>query len=157
MRYNLDELVNAHEGLNYCIDMLKQREYRYLVWDTKDNKCEFNFYSVPMSEEMIMESCFYSVNKFIDNLMNYCRWEGYDIPENKMIFVIRLLGQASINENTLFLLQGLFTKSESILNAIFANPLKETIRLLEDLKFYINYLDSIFPKIEDKTKKLIRS
>lgn len=157
VRYNLDELVNAHEGLNYCIDMLKSREYRYLVWNTKNDKCEFNYYSVPMSDDMIIESCCYSVNKFINNLMNYCRWEGFDIPEDKMIFCIRLLGQASINENKLFLLQGLFTKSESILKAIFANPLKETIKLLEEFKIYINYLDSIFPKKEEKNKKLIRS
>lgn len=158
VRYNLDELINAHEGLNYCIDMLKRKEYRYLTWDVTKEKCEFNYHAVPMSDEVILENCFYSVNKFVNNLMNYCKWEGYDIPEDKMIFCIRLLGQASINENTLFLLQGLFTKSESILKAIFANPLKETIQLLEMFKIYILNLDSIFPKKEsEKIKKLIRS
>ena len=157
VRYNLDELINGHEGLKYCIDMLKKREYRYLVWDTKNDECEFNYYSIPMSEDMIIESCCYSVNKFITNLMNYCRFEGYDIPEDKMVFTIRLLGQTSVNENTLFILHGLFNKNETILKKLFANPLKETIKLLEDLKFYINYLDIVFPLKNEKTKKLVRS
>ncbi len=158
IRYNLDELVNAHEGLNYCIDMLKKGEYRYLTWDVTKDNYEFNYHAVPMSDEVILENCFYSVNKFINNLMNYCKWENYDIPENKVIFCIRLLGQASITEDILFLLEGLFTKSESILKAIFANPLEETINLLEKFKIYVYKLDEIFPKKEkEKQKKLVRS
>ena len=158
IRYNLDELVHAHEGLNYCIDMLKKKEYRYLAWDTKDNKCEFKFYKKSMPKETIMENCFYSINKFIDNLMNYCRWEKLDIPENKVIFCIRLLGQANVTEDTLFLLQGLLSKSESMLKALFANPLQETIILLEQFRYCINNLESIFPRLEgEKVKKLVRS
>lgn len=158
VRYNIEDLVNAHEGLDYCIDMLKKQEYRYLTWDTNEDSCEFNYHIVPISQEVLMEICFYSVNKFVDNLMNCCNWEGYDIPQDKMIFCIRLLGQANINENTLFLLQGLFTKRESILKTLFSNPVKETIELLEHFKLYIKYIDSIFPKKEEiKKKKLIRS
>lgn len=158
IRYNLDELVNAHEGLNYCIDMLKNREYRYLTWDIDNNKCEFNFHKEKMTEETIMENCFYSVNKFIDNLMNYCRWENLDIPNNKVIFCIKLLGQVNVTEDTLFLLQGLLSKSESMLKALFANPLEETIMLLEQFKYCIINLESIFPKLEgEKVKKIVRS
>ena len=104
VRYNLDELLNAHEGLLYCIDMLKKKEYRYLSWDIEDNKCEFNFHAVPMSDDTIFENCFYSTNKFINNLINYCNWNEYLIPEDKMCFAIRLLGQENSNEKTLFLL-----------------------------------------------------
>ena len=157
IRYTKDELINAHEGLLYCIDMLKKEEYRYLTWDTENNKCEFNYHAIPMTKEVVLENCFYSVNKFIDNLMNYCTWEKLDIPNNKMIFCIRFLGQENIDECTLYLLQGLLNKSESILKAIFHNPLNETIRLLE--KFYerIEKLEDIFPKKEEKVKKLIRN
>lgn len=158
VRYNLDELVNTHEGLKYCIDMLKRREYRYLTWDTDDDKCEFNYHADSMPEDTVLENCFYSVNKFINNLMNYCRFENYDIPEDKVIFCIRLLGQANVNESTLFLLQGLLNKYGSMIELMFANPINETIQLLEQFGFCIKYLDSIFPKKEkEKTKKLIRS
>ena len=156
-RYNLDDLINTHEGLNYCIDMLKKKEYRYLTWDIKDSKCEFNYHVDEMPKETILENCFYSVNKFINNLMNYCKFENYDIPDNKMIFSIRLLGQVNVREDTLFLLQGLFNKDEKILKALFSNPLQETIELLEQFKFCIKYLDNIFPKQEEKIKKLVRS
>ena len=58
VRYNLDELLNAHEGLLYCIDMLQKKEYRYLSWDIEDNKCEFNFHAVPMSDDTISKIVF---------------------------------------------------------------------------------------------------
>ena len=157
IRYNIDELINTHEGLKYCIDMLKKHEYRYLTWDTSDDKCEFNYHAELMPEDTVLENCFYSVNKFVNNLMNYCKFENYDIPEDKMIFCIRLLGQANVNESTLFLLQGLLNKYESMINSMFVNPLKETIQLLEQFELCIKYLDSIFPKKEEKIKKLIRS
>ncbi|MBQ8892353.1 MAG: hypothetical protein IJ068_05800 [Bacilli bacterium] len=158
IRYNINDLTNTHEGLNYCIDMLKKQEYRYLTWDTDDNKCEFNYHAIDMPEDTVLENCFYSVNKFVNNLVNYCKWNELDIPEDKVIFCIRLLGQANVNESTLFLLQGLLTKSESMLKAIFANPRVETIRLLEQFKFCIKYLDNIFPKKEqEKIKTLVRS
>ncbi|MBR3660403.1 MAG: hypothetical protein IKN63_00675 [Bacilli bacterium] len=158
IRYNIDELVNAHEGLYYCIDMLKHKEYRYLTWDTDNNKCEFNYHFVEMTEDIVLEICFYSVNKFVDNLINYCKWENYEITENKVIFCIRLLGQENVNESILFLLQGLLTKSESLLKAIFHDPLQETINLLEKFVQKVYLIDNIFPKKElEKVKKLARS
>ena len=158
VRYNLDELLNSHEGIKYCIDMLKKREYRYLTWDTKDGKCEFNYHVDIMPEDTIIENCFYSVNKFVNNLMNYCRFENYDIPGDKVIFCIRLLGKENINEGTLFLLQSLLNKYESMIKTMFKSPIDETIKLLEKFEMRINYLDEVFPKKNDiKSKKLIRS
>ena len=158
IRYNIDELVNAHEGLYYCIDMLKKKEYRYLTWDINDNNCEFNYHADPMPEETVLENCFYSVNKFVNNLMNYCRWENLDIPENPVIFCIRLLGQVNVDESILFLLQGLLSKNESLLKAVFMDSVRETIGLLESFASRINKLEEIFPrKEEEKVKKLVRS
>lgn len=158
VRYNLDELLNAHEGLLYCIDMLKKKEYRYLSWDTKDNKCEFNFHAVPMPDDTIFENCFYSTNKFINNLINYCNWNEYLIPEDKMCFAIRLLGQENSNEKTLFLLHSLFTKNEKILKYLFEDPLQETILLLEKFALKVQNLDVIFPKKEvEKSKILVKN
>ena len=158
VRYNLDELLHAHEGLLYCIDMLKKKEYRYLSWDTEDNKCEFNFHAVSMSDDTIFENCFYSTNKFINNLINYCNWNNYLIPEDKMCFAIRLLGQENSNEKTLFLLHSLFTKNEKILKYLFEDPLQETILLLEKFALKVQNLDVIFPKKEvEKSKILVKN
>ena len=158
VRYNLDELLNVHEGLLYCIDMLQKKEYRYLSWDTKDNKCEFNFHAVPMSDDTIFENCFYATNKFINNLINYCNWNNYLIPEDKMCFAIRLLGQENSNEKTLFLLHSLFTKNEKILKYLFEDPLQETILLLEKFALKVQNLDVIFPKKEvEKSKILVKN
>ena len=158
VRYNLDELLHAHEGLLYCIDMLKKKEYRYLSWDIEDNKCEFNFHAVPMSDDTIFENCFYSTNKFINNLINYCNWNEYLIPEDKMCFAIRLLGQENSNEKTLFLLHSLFTKNEKILKYLFEDPLQETILLLEKFALKVQNLDVIFPKKEvEKSKILVKN
>lgn len=158
VRYNLDELLNAHEGLLYCIDMLKKKEYRYLSWDIEDNKCEFNFHAVPMSDDTIFENCFYATNKFINNLINYCNWNNYLISEDKMCFAIRLLGQENSNEKTLFLLHSLFTKNEKILKYLFEDPLQETILLLEKFALKVQNLDVIFPKKEvEKSKILVKN
>ena len=158
VRYNLDELLNAHEGLLYCIDMLQKKEYRYLSWDIEDNKCEFNFHAVPMSDDTIFENCFYATNKFINNLINYCNWNEYLIPEDKMCFAIRLLGQENSNEKTLFLLHSLFTKNEKILKYLFEDPLQETILLLEKFALKVQNLDVIFPKKEvEKSKILVKN
>ena len=158
VRYNLDELLHAHEGLLYCIDMLKKKEYRYLSWDIEDNKCEFNFHAVPMSDDTIFENCFYATNKFINNLINYCNWNEYLIPEDKMCFAIRLLGQENSNEKTLFLLHSLFTKNEKILKYLFEDPLQETILLLEKFALKVQNLDVIFPKKEvEKSKILVKN
>ena len=155
VRYNLDELLNVHEGLLYCIDMLQKKEYRYLSWDIEDNKCEFNFHAVPMSDDTIFENCFYSTNKFINNLINYCNWNNYLIPEDKMCFAIRLLGQENSNEKTLFLLHSLFTKNEKILKYLFEDPLQETILLLEKFALKVQNLDVIFPKKEEEKSKIL--
>ena len=158
VRYNLEELLDAHEGIRYCIDMLKKREYRYLTWDTDNNKCEFNYHAEAMPEDTIFENCFYAMNKFINNLINYCKWNHYFIPEDRMCFAIRLLGNKYVNNDTLFLLHGLFTKNEKILTTVFEDPLTETINLLEIFEKRVQELDKIFPKEEEaKRKKLIRN
>lgn len=154
IRYNIDDILNAHEGLRYCIDMLKNNEYRYLTWDI-DEDCEFNFHTVEMPEDTILENCFYSVNKFLSNLANYCNWNNYIIPEDKLVFAVELLGTRNLTEKNLFLLHGLITKDEKLLNKVFDNPKEEVIKLLKILETNIHALDSIFPK-KAKSKKLIK-
>lgn len=155
IEYDVSDVLNCHEGLRYCIDMLKKREYRYLTWDIKEDGCEFNFHTIPMDDDVVLENCFYSFNKFITNLMNCCHFQNYDIPLDKMVFTIRLLGAKNCDENTLFLLHSLFTKSEVMMKKLFTNPVNETIFLLESLEERALKLDLIFEQNEIiKTKKL---
>ena len=60
VRYTIDDILNTHEGLNYCIDMLRKREYRYLTWNVNGENCEFTFNVDKMPEDTVMENCFYS-------------------------------------------------------------------------------------------------
>ena len=158
VRFPLDDLINGHEGLNYCIDMLKKREYRYLNWDITENDCNFNFHTDKMPDDTIYENCFYSVNKFINNLMNYCKFSNYLIPTNKMDFTLRLLGEKNLKSPLLFLLDGLYNKDEVLLKNIFNDIIEETTNLLELFRERVFELDNIFPQKEDvKVHKLIKS
>ena len=96
-----------------------------------------------------------SFNIIIDHIYNICFIDNYDIPENKIVFCLRLLGKANVSEKTLFLLQGLFYKDEFVLKKLVSNPCNETILLLKKIKFCLDYLDNIFSKKENhKIKNL---
>ncbi len=158
VRFTLEHLINGHEGLNYCIDMLKKREYRYLNWDIDEQSCNFNFHTDKMPDDTIYENCFYSVNKFINNLMNYCKFSNYIIPTNKMDFTLKLLGEKNLKSPLLFLLDGLYNKDEVLLKNIFNDIIEETTNLLELFRERVLELDNIFSQKEDvKTHKLIKS
>ncbi len=155
--FTLDDLLNGHEGLNYTIDMLKKHEYRYLDWDIENDNVAFNYHAVPIDKDTIYECCFYSVNKFIDNLMNYCKFNGYQIPNHKMDFTLELLG-SNIKSPTLFLLDGLFRKDEVLLMNIFPDIIDATIKLLEKFQERVQLLDLIFAKnIDNKRRKLVKN
>ncbi len=158
VRYTLDDIINGHEGLKYCIDMLKKHEYRYLDWDICDDNVSFNYHEVPITKDTIYENCFYSVNKLLDNLINYCKFENYEIPENKMDFTLQLLGNENLQSPILFLLDGLLRKDEILLKNIFNNIEDETIKLLEKFEMRIQFLDEIFEKKTDNKKhRLVKS
>lgn len=158
VRYTIDDILNGHEGLNYCIDMLKKHEYRYLDWDILDDDIKFNYHVERMEDEVIYENCFYSVNKFLDNLMNYCKFEGYKIPKNKMDFTLQLLGNKNIQSPILFLLDGLLSKDEELLNNIFEDIVNETVNLLEKFGERVQFLEEIFERdVRDKRHRLVKS
>ena len=87
--------------------------------------------------------------------MNYCRWNGYIIPDDKMKFTIELLGEKNVNEKVLYLLKGLYSKKEAILNEIFDSSVEATICLLEVFGERVKILDQIFEKNE-KEKILVK-
>ena len=154
IRYSLDELITTYEGLNYFINILKNKEYYYLKWDVENDKSELKYCINQIKDEKKLELCFYIVNNFVNKLINYCKFQELNIPDNRIIFCIRLLGQDYVNEATLFLLQALLSESEILLKTLFDNPVIETINLLYIFKLRINNLEEIFSKNkENKTKK----
>lgn len=156
VRYNLDELLNAHEGLLYCIDMLEKEEYRYLTWDILDNECNFNYHADKMPKETILENCFYSHNKFINNLRTYCEWNNLDIPEDNFKFALSLLEFGDCEVEMLFVIRGLLEKKEIIINRYTENPLELTINILKLYRERVKDLQLIFDK-KTKDKCLIKS
>lgn len=150
VRFGLDDVLDAHEGLRYCIDMLKKREYRYLTWDVTNKDCQFNFHVDNMPMNTIIENCCYSFNKFLSNLRNYCNWNDYDIPSGNMSFALKLLGKDNCSINRLNLLYGLLNKNDKYLENIFNDPCKNTIELLEICENRVLDLDIIFTKLYNK-------
>ena len=50
-------LITCHEGIDYCIDMLKRDVYKYLIWVKNDKGfIEFKYCEIPTPNEMIAES-----------------------------------------------------------------------------------------------------
>lgn len=71
--YTPEYLLDCHEGVRYCIDMLTRHVYKYLVWETDiDGKINFVYRETAMPTELIYESVFYSIKNIIDNLYQIC-------------------------------------------------------------------------------------
>ena len=96
---------------------------------------------------------FDNFNDILDDIHKFCIINNYDIPENRIIFCIRLLGQINVTEKTLFLLQGLIYRDDKILKIVFSNPYDEILLLFDKLKNSLSYLDSIFFK-KEKNKRI---
>jgi len=94
--------------------------------------------------------CFDDISNW---LFNYLKNKNVDIPENKIILFIRLLGKENITEKTLFLIHALSIKSNIIINNYFDNPILELINLFKIINFRLNYLNEIFFFNEKKYTK----
>lgn len=148
VRYTIEDILNAHEGLNYCIDMLKRREYRYLTWTVDGETCEFTFNSDEMPEDTVYENCFYSTNKFLQNLRNYCGWNGIDMPQSQLEAAMKLLGLQFECEEVRQVMKCLINKDEEQLRKLTSNPIKLTVPILEKFAENVREIDRIYGKKE---------
>lgn len=146
VRYTIDDILNAHEGLNYCIDMLIKREYRYLQWQVEGESCEFVFNTAPMPEDTVWENCFYSTNKFLHNLRNYCNWNGIGVPKNKIDMAMSLLGEETDCQEVRQVMGILISKDENGFKGLTTDPIKLTIPLLRKFAQRVRSVDKIFEK-----------
>lgn len=140
--FSLKDFINKYETEKYdYIDYLKNKNY------SKINEND-------LKEEELFQLVFNIFNSFINSFISYCKLYKYDIPNDKMCLLIYLIGKKNINNNNLFLLHGLFTRSITILKAMFENPIEEIINLFKLLEIKVNEIENIFPKEEYKIKKL---
>ena len=156
IRYTIDDILNAHEGLNYCIDMLEKREYRYLTWEIDGTKCEFVFKQDKMPEDTIYENCFYSTNKFLKNLRNYCNWNEIEMPENYVEAAMDLLGEKYQNEKTREIIQCLVAKDEEKMKILTKNPIETTIPILQELGNNVKTIEKFYKKKVKENERILQ-
>lgn len=132
----------------YCIDMLKKKEYRYLEWETDGVNCEFTFKHDKMPEETIYENCFYSTNKFLQNLRNYCNWNEIEMPKDQLEAAMKLLGVEDDWEEVRKMVQCLVTKDEKKMKTLTNNPIEVTIPILQEFSKNIKIIDKFYKKKE---------
>lgn len=155
INYTLNELEKHFSYFYNFINIVSTKKYNNYIFDINENTYKIKEKS--LKEEELFQLAFYTFYKFINYFINYCNYNKYDIPKDKMCLLIYLLGKSNINNNNLFLLHGLFTKSITILKAMFENPIDEVIKLFNLLEIKVNEIDNIFKKEETKTKKLIKN
>ena len=150
IRYTIDDILNSHEGLNYCIDMLKKREYRYLTWNVEGDNCEFTFNTDEMPEDTVCENCFYSTNKFLQNLRNYCDWNGIRMPKNQLEAAMKLLGEEYDCKEVRQVMECLVTKNEGKLKKMTSDPIRMTVPILQKFGENVKDLDKFYNKPEQE-------
>lgn len=148
VRYTIDDILNAHEGLYYCIEMLKKREYRYLMWEVQGENCEFTFNTDKMPEDTVYENCFYSTNKFLQNLRNYCNWNGLEMPKKQLDAAMTLLGTEYDCEEVRQVMECLITKDEDRLRRLTSDPIKLTTPILQRFAESVKEIDQVYEKKE---------
>ena len=153
VRYTLDDILNAHEGLNYCIDMLKKREYRYLTWTVNEENCKFTFNVEKMPEDTIYENCFYSTNKFLQNLRNYCGWNGIEMPKNQVQAAIQLLGKEYDCKETRQVMECLVSKDEEKMKTMTSDPIRLTIPILQKFSENVREINKLYGETEKKREE----
>ena len=101
-------------------------------------------------ERLTEEAALIKVSHILENLIIELKDERYALPENKIIFLIRLLDTKSPNDLLLF--HGILTKEIKILEEVFPSPRYELFIFLMRLLNKIQIIDELFPK---QSKKII--
>ncbi len=103
-----------------------------------------------MIEKLTEDVALIKVSHILDNLLIELKEEKYDIPENKIIFLIRFLDTKSPSDLLLF--HGILTNEIKILEEVFPSPRYELFIFLMRLSNKIQIVNEIFPK---RSKKLV--
>lgn len=144
-RYSLNDIISGYEGIDYCIDMIKNHTHRYCRYEVVNDKCEFVTYETPADIHVRHENCFYSTLKNIGNLRNYDHFTGKDTSASLFDYGKRILGEAGYEDYVL--LEILLAKNEFRLVEEYPSFEEATILLLNHLRKYI--LNRITETIEN--------
>ncbi len=134
-RYTLRDIIDGYEGINYCIEMIKNCVHRYSRYEIINDKCVFVPYEVKADLSIQYENCFYSALKNIGNLRNHDYFSNFEINNSLYEYGKRILDEVGYSDFTL--LDVLLRKDETGL-AKYTNPNEAVIELLEHLREYIN-------------------
>lgn len=66
--YKIEYLIDCHEGINYCIDMLLRKKYKYLEWVVNGTNVEFVYKEKDYDDSLKYEMVFYSIKNIVLNL-----------------------------------------------------------------------------------------
>ena len=129
--------------------MLKRREYRYLTWKTNGDKCEFTFNVEKMPEDTVCENCFYSTNKFLQNLRNYCEWNGIEMPKNQLEAAMQLLGKEYNCREIRQVVECLVNKNEEKMRAMTNDPIRLTTPILQKFGENVQEINRFYGQTRD--------
>lgn len=150
IRYTLDDLRSSHDGLRYYINMLEKREHHYLSWENDGDVCSLASHvaEIPSDIAGTKECCFYAVNKFLEDLRNYCYFSGYDVPEDRFRFAERFAG--ALDMNTSMFMWGMVRERENTVAMFSEDERKKTIQLLRYFEGRMKFIDEVFTKGYDR-------
>ena len=157
LTYTLKHQIGLNHKLLYGKDYLKK--YQTMLLTKNELEIDLNTYIESLKE---------LINTNNDNLANILKLinvlfkeiyefanRKYEIPEDKMLFFIRLLGKKIYITDTLFLLHSILTKNDLILIKMFDNPHLALINLLNNIKDSFQTIDSCFELKSSKIKRLV--
>ncbi len=134
-RYSLEDIVFGYEGIDYCVDMIKNHKHRYCRYEVVNEKCEFKSYETTADIYVKCENCFYAVLKNIGNLKNYDFFKG--LAKNLSLFEYGKSMLDEVGYTDYKLLDILIRKDEGSLLKEYPEFDKDTIVLLNHLRKYI--------------------
>lgn len=150
IQYTLDDLCSSHSGLRYYINMLEKCEHHYLSWENDGDFCSLASHvtEIPSDIANTKECCFYAVNKFLEDLQNYCYFSGYNVPEDRFRFAERFAG--ALDMNTSMFMWGMVRERENTVAMFSVDVRKETIDLLWYFEERMKFIDEVFTKEYDR-------
>lgn len=72
-KFSPQYLIECHEGIQYCVDMLQRKVYKCLYWKPiSETETVFQYEEEMLPPQLQNESIFYSLKNVLNNLYNAC-------------------------------------------------------------------------------------
>lgn len=127
--YDITYLINCHEGIYYCIDMLKRNVYKYFEWSDTEEGVTFEYKEKKNEDKLKYELVFYSIKNIVLNI-----YEIKVINQKINITFDDFLDTMMIEDKYKNLLKAVFTRDEKTLDMFGMNLNKIAVQYLTDVK-----------------------